>query len=345
MPLGTPPKAATLARRLAERVVDPDNGVPDGMVLRTGNASAPEHGDQPGRLVHAAAVARFAKTDGTEEPVTTRPLAHAPGPPPRHTVITLPDRLDDLDVAFQPKVAFSDGHLTGAEALIRWPAAWPVHVPAQTIVAMARDAGRLCELTDVVLNRAAAHCASMQQAGFTVPVSVNLTGDDIADPRLPNRLQVVLDSHELDAECLVMEVTENALLTREIEALGVIPALADMGARLSIDDFGTGYSSLSHLRRFPINEIKIDMSFVDRMAFQPMDAVIVRSIVDMGHGLGMEVVAEGVETSETWSLLEEFGTDVAQGHHVMKALDPATFLVWADFWAEKRQPRGGAAVG
>ena len=203
---------------------------------------------------------------------------------------------------------------------------------------LARAAGRLRELTDVVMRQAAGHCARMRDAGFTVPISINLTGDDVADPRFPERLDTVLRDHDLSRDSLVLEVTETALLTREVEALGVIPELAEMGTRVSVDDFGTGYSSLSHLRRFPIHEIKIDMSFVDRMVLEPLDAVIVRSIIEMGHGLGMDVVAEGVETADTWAVLAELGTDIAQGHHVMRATDPATFLAWARFRRHRHTP-------
>ena len=175
-----------------------------------------------------------------------------------------------------------------------------------------------------------------------MPISINLTEDDVADPQFPERLQTVLRTNELRRDSLVLEVTETALLTREAEALGILPELAALGTRVSVDDFGTGYSSLSHLRRFPVHEIKIDMSFVDRMVLEPLDAVIVRSIIEMGHGLGMDVVAEGVETADTWAILAELGTDIAQGHHVMRATDPATFLAWARFRRHRHIPAGSS---
>lgn len=339
-------ESAALVDRLQRRIRARGSGLPSGLALRTGTASVPGDGETPGELVRAAAAALYgtapspASAPSAEDPVT-RSSAAPPGRR-RPDIIRLPDPMDTLEVAYQPKVAFSDGRLVGAEALVRWPPSGGTRVPAQTIVEMARSAGRLIELTDVVMRQAAGHCARMRDAGFTVPISINLTGDDVADPRLPQRLDTVLGEHDLPRDSLVLEVTETALLTREVEALGVIPQLAELGTRVSVDDFGTGYSSLSHLRRFPIHEIKIDMSFVDRMVLEPLDAVIVRSIIEMGHGLGMDVVAEGVETADTWAVLAELGTDIAQGHHVMRAVDPATFLAWARFRRRRATPAATA---
>ncbi|WP_157965321.1 GGDEF domain-containing phosphodiesterase [Euzebya rosea] len=333
-------RALQMVHRLEERILSRDVGLVPGVLLRTGMASAPVDGDSPGELVRVAAAAMYGATGGHDAPVR-RPHVE-PGVRRRPEIIRLPDPMDTLEVAYQPKVAFSDGRLVGAEALVRWPPSGGTRVPAQTIVEMARSAGRLIELTDVVMRQAAGHCARMRDAGFTVPISINLTGDDVADPRLPQRLDTVLGEHDLPRDSLVLEVTETALLTREVEALGVIPQLAELGTRVSVDDFGTGYSSLSHLRRFPIHEIKIDMSFVDRMVLEPLDAVIVRSIIEMGHGLGMDVVAEGVETADTWAVLAELGTDIAQGHHVMRAVDPATFLAWARFRRQRATPAATA---
>ena len=331
-------ESAAMVDRLQHRIRSQEDGLPDGLVLRTGTASFPADGVTPGELVRAAAASLYGITAPSEEPPSRSSAASSTPIRRRPDVIRLPEPMDTLEVAYQPKVSFVDGSLVGAEALVRWPAADGLQVPAQAIVDLARSAGRLRELTDVVMRQAAGHCARMRDAGFTVPISINLTGDDVADPRFPERLDTVLRDHDLSRDSLVLEVTETALLTREVEALGVIPELAEMGTRVSVDDFGTGYSSLSHLRRFPIHEIKIDMSFVDRMVLEPLDAVIVRSIIEMGHGLGMDVVAEGVETADTWAVLAELGTDIAQGHHVMRATDPATFLAWARFRRHRHTP-------
>ena len=339
-PDGATATARAMVHRLEERVLSRDVGLLPGVQLRTGMASAPADGDSPGELVRVAAAAMYGATGGHDAPPQRPPVE--PSVRRRPQVIRLPEPMDTLEVAYQPKVTFTDGRLVGAEALVRWPSSLGTPVPAQTIVEMARTSGRLLELTDVVMRQAAAHCARMRDAGFTVPISINLTGDDVADPRLPQRLDTVLGEHALPRDSLVLEVTETALLTREVEALGVIPQLAEMGTRVSVDDFGTGYSSLSHLRRFPIHEIKIDMSFVERMVLEPLDAVIVRSIIEMGHGLGMDVVAEGVETADTWAVLAELGTDIAQGHHVMRAIDPATFLAWARFRRQRATPGASA---
>ena len=241
-------------------------------------------------------------------------------------------------------MSFSDGELVGAEALIRWTHPTLRAIPAGEIIDIAEHAGLLRVLTDFVMERAARQVVALRGVGTDIPIAVNLTERDIADPDFPDRFRRVVELHGLAFDRLSLEVTETALLTQEVEALGVLPQMADLGVTLSIDDFGTGFSSLSHLRKFPIDEIKIDMSFVERMVIRANDAVIVRSIVELGHSLGLRVVAEGVETTEAWTMLEGFGTDVAQGNHVMKAIDADSFLLWAPFWDRHREQRGILSV-
>ena len=333
--------ARGLVNRLrAQAAAGPGSDVTE-CVLQAGLAVAPSTDTTPAELVRLAAIALYDAHGGTGDGRGERPVG-SPFGQERPRVIRLPEPMDRLEVAYQPKVAFATGDLVGAEALVRWPSADGRQVSALEIVGMARAEGRLQELTDVVMRQAAAQCARLRDAGFDVPISINLTEDDVADPHFPERLQTVLRTNELRRDSLVLEVTETALLTREAEALGILPELAALGTRVSVDDFGTGYSSLSHLRRFPVHEIKIDMSFVDRMVLEPLDAVIVRSIIEMGHGLGMDVVAEGVETADTWAVLAELGTDIAQGHHVMRATDPATFLAWARFRRHRHTPAGSS---
>ena len=317
------------------------------LTVSIGLARFPEHGDSPEELLRAADVAMYAAKhrgvpyevyEGRLDRHRTRRLGLA-------TDLRVALAEEALAVFFQPKVRFDTGELIGAEALIRWSHPTLGFIPAGEIILIAEHAGLLRELTDFVLDRAAAHCATVRAEGFDLCVAVNLTERDIADPMLPERIVDAPEPHDLGADAISVEVTETALLTQETEALGVLPRVAELGIDLSIDDFGTGYSSLSHLRKFPVNEIKIDMSFVDRMVIRPNDAVIVRSIVELGHSLGMRVVAEGVETTEAWALLEEFGTDIAQGNHVMKAIDSASFVAWSIFWDQYREGRGRLQAG
>ncbi|AXV06311.1 diguanylate cyclase/phosphodiesterase (GGDEF & EAL domains) with PAS/PAC sensor(s) [Euzebya pacifica] len=336
--------AAEVAEAIARPVTHGDLVLD--LSVSIGMARFPEHGDGPEELIRAADVAMYAAKgrgipylvyEGKLDRHRTRRLGLA-------TDLRAALAEQALEVRFQPKVRFATGELIGAEALIRWSHPTLGFIPAGEIILIAEHAGLLRELTDFVLDRSGAHCATMQAEGFEFTVAVNLTERDIADVELPERIQAVIDAHGLAPGSISVEVTETALLTQEVEALGVLPRVADMGVQLAIDDFGTGFSSLSHLRKFPVNEIKIDMSFVDRMVIRPNDAVIVRSIVDLGHSLGMRVVAEGVETNEAWAMLEEFGTDVAQGNHVMKAIDAQSFVSWAIFWDQYREARGRGAM-
>lgn len=329
-----------LALTVGEQIVHGDLVLDIG--ISVGMAIFPDHGDTPGELLRAADVAMYAAKargvhllayEGRLDRHRTRRLGLA-------TDLRAALAAEQLEVHFQPKVSFEDGSLVGAEALVRWTHPTLHSVPAGEIVDVAEHSGLLCDLTDFVLDRAARQAVALREVDCLVPIAVNLTERDIADPDLPERYRSALAAHGLEPGAITLEVTETALLTREVESLGVLPKMSEMGVTLAIDDFGTGISSLSHLRRFPVDEIKIDMSFVERMVIRPNDAVIVRSIVELGHSLGLRVVAEGVETNEAWNLLEEFGVDVAQGNHVMKAIDGESFLSWAPFWGRHRTARG-----
>ena len=338
--------ASELAVAVGEQIVHGDLVLDVG--ISVGMAVFPDHGDSPGELLRAADVAMYAAKsrgllllpyEGRLDRHRSRRLGLA-------TDLRAALAAEQLEVFFQPKVSFVDGSLVGAEALIRWTHPTLHAVPASEIVDVADHAGLLCDLTDFVLERSARQYLALREVGCEVPIAVNLTERDIADPELPARYGAALSAYGLEPGAITLEITETALLTREVESLGVLPTMSEMGVTIAIDDFGTGFSSLSHLRRFPVDEIKIDMSFVERMVIRPNDAVIVRSIVELGHSLGLGVTAEGVETNEAWNLLEEFGVDVAQGNHVMKAIDADSFLAWAPFWNRHRTARGFmAAIG
>ena len=341
---GVDERAAELSGRLAAAISAPishgDLVLDVGVSI--GAARFPDHGDTPQELLRAADVAMYAGKakgasftayEGNLDRHRSRRLGLA-------TDLRAALRAEQLDVYYQPKVSFLDGALVGAEALIRWTHPTLRAIPAGEVVDIAEQAGLLCTVTDFVLDRTSELVRQLADMGREVPIAVNLSERDVADPTLPQRLSRVLDGRGLGPGSISLEVTETALLTQEVEALGVLPQISEMGIAIAIDDFGTGFSSLSHLRRFPVDEIKIDMSFVERMVIRPNDSVIVRSIVDLGHSLGLRVVAEGVETNEAWGLLESFGADVAQGNYVMKAMDAETFVLWVPFWERHREQRG-----
>jgi EAL domain-containing protein (putative c-di-GMP-specific phosphodiesterase class I) len=170
--------------------------------------------------------------------------------------------------------------------------------------------------------------------GIELTVAVNLSAYNLENDKLINQVRTLLNRIKFPANHLTLEITENAMMARPEQAVEILTQLDEMGIQLSVDDFGTGFSSLSYLKRLPVNELKIDKSFVTDMANDENDAVIVRSTIDLAHNLGLKVVAEGVEDQETWSLLQILRCDVAQGYFINKPKPAAEF--WA--WLKQRHP-------
>jgi len=159
-------------------------------------------------------------------------------------------------------------------------------------------------------------------------VSVNLSVRQLTDLDLPRDVAALLADFGLPADVLTLEVTESTIMADPSRTLTVLRMLAEIGVALSIDDFGTGYSSLAYLKRLQADELKIDKSFIMGMSRNPNDAVIVRSTIELGHNLGLRMVAEGVEDAETWTLLRVLGCDVVQGYHLSRPLPPADITDW-----------------
>jgi predicted signal transduction protein with EAL and GGDEF domain len=234
----------------------------------------------------------------------------------------------DLAVHYQPKADVATGQLLGMEALVRWN--HPRHglVPPEEIIAIAEQTGLIRPLTLWVLNQALRQCRQWRRDGRPFDVAVNLSIRNILDTELPADVLRLLTDLGLPASSLTFEITETAIMNDPVRTVAVLGRLRSMGVRLAIDDFGTGYSSFSHLRRLPVDEIKIDKSFVQHLATDQSDLVIVRSIVDLGRNLGLRVVAEGVEDEAAWRELANLGCDVVQGYILTKPLAPANLDAW-----------------
>jgi diguanylate cyclase (GGDEF)-like protein/PAS domain S-box-containing protein len=218
-----------------------------------------------------------------------------------------------LVVHYQPKVALSTGAVVGVEALVRWQ--HPVRgllAPAGFLAAVERT-GLIEPLTDAVLDSALAQLRTWCAEGITVPVAVNLSARSLARPDLTDRVLDRLRAHDVPPHLLRLEITESALLAEPARAREVLHRLHAAGVRISIDDFGTGYSSMGHLKHLPVDELKVDRSYVSEMTTSAEDAALVRSVIDLGHELGMTVVAEGVEDAATVQALMDLQCDVAQG--------------------------------
>ncbi|HSL73733.1 MAG TPA: bifunctional diguanylate cyclase/phosphodiesterase, partial [Ilumatobacteraceae bacterium] len=234
----------------------------------------------------------------------------------------------DLKVHLQPKLDLSSGTVVGAEALVRWTHAVRGPVPPAQFVRIAEDTGLIKQLTDFMLHSGIGRLREIHDRGYHLGLSVNLSTHDLLDTKLSARVQEHLTANGVDPAMLTLEITESSLLIDAPRARATINELHEVGVRLSIDDFGTGYSSLSYLRRLPVSELKIDQSFVANLLLDEQDEVIVRSTIDLGHNLGLVVVAEGVENNEVLERLQTFGCDVAQGYCISRPLTPPHFMSW-----------------
>jgi EAL domain-containing protein (putative c-di-GMP-specific phosphodiesterase class I) len=164
--------------------------------------------------------------------------------------------------------------------------------------------------------------------GIELPVAVNISARSLLDPRFPERVEQILAQQGLPARSLILELTETSMMVNPDAAVAILTRLAEQGIRLSIDDFGTGYSSMSYLKRLPVSELKIDRSFVMDLPRNEDNAVLIQSAVDLGHNLGLNVVAEGVEDEATLQRLREMGCDLAQGYHISRPASPEALHAW-----------------
>jgi len=220
----------------------------------------------------------------------------------------------ELRCAFQPKVALGDGRVVGAEALVRWDHPRRGLIGPSEFIGIAEHTGAIAPLSWWVLDESLRQLRGWRDLGLDLTVSVNCSARLLAEVDLCERVSSRLDDHGVEPARLVLEITESAVMADPGAALRTVRELHDLGTALSIDDFGTGHSSLVYLQQLPAAELKIDRRFVAAMHRRPNDAAIVRSVVELGHNLGMEVVAEGVETTEALGPLRACGCDVAQGY-------------------------------
>ncbi|MET7372902.1 putative bifunctional diguanylate cyclase/phosphodiesterase [Micromonospora arida] len=227
---------------------------------------------------------------------------------------------DQLVLALQPAVDLATGAPTGVEALIRWQHPRRGWLNPADFIRPVENSEQLGTFTRYVLNKALSVAASWAREGLDVPISVNLSARSLLDPRLPAEIAEALRRHQVPPHRLVLEITETVVMS-ELEVIDeVLATLRSMGVQLAVDDFGTGFSSLTFLTRIAVDELKVDRSFVIRMADSPEAAAIVRTTVGLAHELGLRVVAEGVETAEQRIALAELGCTSAQGYHFFKPM-------------------------
>jgi len=238
----------------------------------------------------------------------------------------------ELRLFLQPKLALASRQVVAAEALVRWQHPQRGLVPPLEFIPFAEQTGFVRHLTLWMFEQVARQWAGLQCGAGPVRISINLSTRDLLDLDFPSRLDAILARHQLEANAFCLEITESAIMDDPQRAESTLNRLSERGFKLSIDDFGTGYSSLAYLKRLPVDELKIDKSFVMNMEKDDDDAKIVRSTIDLAHNLGLTVVAEGVENQLIWDKLLELHCDEAQGYFMSKPLPADAFVAWCMRW-------------
>jgi diguanylate cyclase (GGDEF)-like protein len=319
---GAPDRAAVIdvATRLQDALRHPFalRGVAVELEASIGVALYPEHGTSMGRLLQRADVAMYDAKRGRHG-VATYTADRDPYSADRLGLLAelrAAIERDELVLHYQPKVSLESGELVGVEALVRWQHPVRGLLFPDAFIPLAERTGAVADLTRWVVDRALAECRGLDQ-----PVAVNLAAANIVDVTLPAAIGAALERHDVPAERLVCEISEHTVMADPVRATAVLEGLRDLGVGLSLDDFGTGHSSLSYLKRLPLDEVKIDRSFVAGMTDDENDAVIVRSTIDLARNLGLRVVAEGVESGEIMDALRELRCDVAQGYFISRPME------------------------
>jgi diguanylate cyclase (GGDEF)-like protein len=243
---------------------------------------------------------------------------------------------DELTLYYQPKVDLATHRVKYVEALVRWDHPTRGFVAPDQFIPFAEQTGYIKTISRWVADKAIAQCAAWRAQGIDIEVSINVSARELIQSSLPETFQALLQKHRVLPEWIWIEITESAIMDDPNHAIETLDRLHALGIRLSIDDFGTGYSSLSYLKRMPVDELKIDKSFVMGMAHHKDDETIVRSTIDLGHNMGLKVVAEGVEDEAMMLRLKDLRCDLAQGFHLSRPLPPAKLEVWLAGWANEK---------
>lgn len=300
--------------------------------VRIGVSVHPDHGTRPDMILRRADIALYnAKREHVEIAV------YEPGQDEQHlrqlaiiNELTPAIENDQFVLHYQPKIELKTREVTAVEALIRWNHPDQGAIRPDEFIPLAERSGHIRAITSFALETAIRQCRDWRERGINVVVAVNLSALDLSDDQLPGSVERCLQRYEVPASSLTLEVTETAVMENPAQAVSVLGQFRDCGIRLAIDDFGTGHSSLAQLKRIPVHELKIDKSFVVNLKGDSEDAVIVRSTIDLGHNMGLQIVAEGVEDAESCQLLQDYGCDTAQGYFFSRPLPPASFEKWVE---------------
>ena len=295
-----------------------------------GMALWPRDATEADTLVHRAEAAMYMAKRRREGPLAFDQATHPTQPRSVSLLGELRQAVDEgqLRLHLQPQRSLRCGRVAGAEALIRWQHPRRGLLMPREFIPFAEQTGFIRLLTLWMLDEAARTWKSLAATSEPFVLSINLSAHDLQDAELAPKFAAVLQRHGLPAEAFCLELTEGAVMDEPELAVATLQQLRGLGFRLSIDDFGTGHSALSYLKRLPVDELKIDQAFVLGMADDESDACIVRSTIDLAHGLGLRVVAEGVEDAAVCALLQSIGCDLVQGTHIGPPMPVPQFSEW-----------------
>ncbi|MDY6920006.1 MAG: EAL domain-containing protein [Pseudomonadota bacterium] len=305
-----------------------------------GIALHPEHGASSENLLRNAHIALEASTSTNEKFAI---YSHDIDPYNQRRISLLGElrnaiEKEGLQLYFQPQIALDNFQVSGAEVLIRWMHPEYGFVPPDEFIPLAERTGVIQPLTYWICRRAFDFKRSLSQQGHDLNLSINISARNLQDPQFKDQVCRIARECGVTLEKIIMELTETAVMHNADDALRVMGELSATGIRLSIDDFGTGYSSLSYLKKLPVNEIKIDRSFVTDMARNSEDQVLVHTTLTMGHNLSLDVVAEGIEDEETLLALKAMGCDLAQGYYIARPMPAAEFVTWLNRYQARQRP-------
>ncbi|HLF86951.1 MAG TPA: EAL domain-containing protein, partial [Nitrospiria bacterium] len=326
--------ATTVAKKIMEGLEEPFliSGLSIDVSASIGVALFPGHGEDSIALIQHADTAMY-QAKKTESGIAVYSSKLDQYSPERLALMGELRHAIDANqflLLYQPKLELKTGKTTGVEALVRWR--HPQHgiIPPDQFITLAEHTGSIKQLTLWVLKDALRQSRSWHQAGIEISVAVNLSVRSLQAPQLLDQIRGMLSTWGVASSSLRLEITESIIMADPVLAMEIITQLTAMGIRFSIDDFGTGYSSLSYLQRLPVDEIKIDKSFIMNMLTNESSMKIVRSTIELAHSLGLKVVAEGVESKEILNELTSLGCDAAQGYFISRPIPQLELAAWLD---------------
>jgi diguanylate cyclase (GGDEF)-like protein/PAS domain S-box-containing protein len=295
-----------------------------------GVALYPDHGDVAETLYRRADIAMHVSKKGGVSYIVYDPAQDKHSPQRLALMGELHYAIDhnELLLFYQPKINLKTRQTIGVEGLVRWKHPHRGMIPPDQFILPAEQTGLIHPLTRWVMAAGMRQCKAWREAGMALTVSVNLSARNLSDEKLPGQVAERLRETGISPDWMTFEITESAIMADPAHALEILNQLHEMGVRLSIDDFGIGYSSLAYLKKLPVDSIKIDKSFVINMIKNLNDAVIVRSTIELGHNMGLKVVAEGVENQDLWDRLSALGCDEAQGYYMARPMPADELTRW-----------------